>query len=119
MMQSMKIDCVARQDVERFIEGFINEYTSEEELELINLALDGLKHIPSATPQEPFINKPCVSSEVCEHDKQKILDKIRAEIRAYSIYVMPQHGRTIREADVLHIIDKYKAETEAEDGNDD
>lgn len=49
----------------------------------------------------------------------EILDKIRAEIRSYSIYVMPQHGRTIREADVLHIIDKYKAESEAEDGNDD
>ncbi len=41
-----------------------------------------------------------------------VLDKIRAEIRANSIYVMPQYGRTIREADVLHIIDKYKAESE-------
>ena len=30
------VDCVARQDVERFIEGFINEYTPEEELEFIN-----------------------------------------------------------------------------------
>lgn len=30
--------------------------------------------------QEPFINKPCVSSGVCEHDKNKVLDKIRAEI---------------------------------------
>lgn len=26
--------------------------------------------------QEPFINKPCVSSGVCEHDKNKVLDKI-------------------------------------------
>lgn len=26
--------------------------------------------------QEPFINKPCVSSGVCEHDKKKVLDKI-------------------------------------------
>ena len=47
------VDCVARQDVERYIEGFINEYTPEEELEFINLELDGLKHIPSVTPQEP------------------------------------------------------------------
>ena len=30
--------------------------------------------------QESFINKPCVSDEVCEHDKNKVLDKIRAEI---------------------------------------
>ena len=47
------VDCVARQDVERYIEGFVNEYTPKEELEFINLELDGLKHIPSVTPQEP------------------------------------------------------------------
>ena len=46
------VDCIARQDVERFIEGFINEYTPKEELEFINLELDGLKHIPSTTPQQ-------------------------------------------------------------------
>lgn len=49
----LAVDCVARQDVERYIEGFINEYTPKEELEFINLELDGLKHIPSVTPQEP------------------------------------------------------------------
>ena len=50
---NLGVDCVARQDVERYIEGFINEYTPREELEFINLELDGLKHIPSVTPQEP------------------------------------------------------------------
>lgn len=30
--------------------------------------------------QEPFMNKACVSSKVCEHDKEVVLDKIRAEI---------------------------------------
>ena len=31
--------------------------------------------------QEAFINKPCcISGEVCEHDKNIVLDKIRAEI---------------------------------------
>ena len=30
--------------------------------------------------QEPFINKPCISSGVCEHDKNVVLDKLRAEI---------------------------------------
>ena len=65
--------------------------------------------------QEPF--KPMVEIDLNSVIKQKyiereVLDKISAEIRAYSIYVMPQYGRTIREADVLHIIDKYKAETE-------
>ena len=43
--------------MERFIEGFINEYTPEEELEFINLELDGLKHLPPATPQEPKTGK--------------------------------------------------------------
>ena len=47
----------------------------------------------------------------------EILGKIRAEIRANSFYVMPQYGRTIREADVLHIIDKYKADKEQKDDN--
>lgn len=36
-----------------------------------------------ALEQEPFINKPCVSSEVCEHDKQIVLDKIREQIKSY------------------------------------
>ena len=55
---------------------------------------------------EPFINKPCVSSEVCEHDKDKVLDKIRAEINNVLSDGMI-HKRT-----VLGIIDKYKAESE-------
>ena len=58
-----------------------------------------------ALEQEPFINKPCVSSGVCEHDKQKVLDKIRAEIKSMS-------GDIETIADVLQIIDKYKAESE-------
>lgn len=49
----LAVDCVARQDVKEYIEGFINEYTPKEELEFINLELDGLKHISSVTPQEP------------------------------------------------------------------
>ena len=41
--------------------------------EAINMAIEALE-------QEPFINKPCISEKVCEHDKQIVLDKIRAEI---------------------------------------
>lgn len=67
--------------------------------------------------QEPFMNKPCVSSGVCEHDKMRVLDKIRAEIKALS----PEptafdvvDGNPIKDAvwetlsDVLMIIDKYR-----------
>ena len=73
--------------------------------------------------QEPFINKPCVSSGVCEHDKQKVLDKIRAEIEQLtSRYTISRErggmgqvewsDMLIKESEVLEIIDKYKAESE-------
>ena len=42
--------------------------------------IENLEAISKALEQEPFINKPCVSSGVCEHDKNKVLDKVRAEI---------------------------------------
>ena len=38
-----------------------------------------------ALEKEPFMNKPCVSEKVCEHDKQKVLDKIRAEIESINL----------------------------------
>ena len=38
--------------------------------------------------QETFINKPCISSGVCEHDKNKVLDKIRAEIERQERWLM-------------------------------
>lgn len=68
--------------------------------------------------QEPFINKPCVSSGVCEHDKEIVLDKIKDEF--ISLYPKnyvgePELGGSIREFSlnkVLKIIDKYKAESE-------
>ena len=55
--------------------------------------------------QEPFINKPCVSSGVCEHDKQKMLDKIRTEIELL-------HDWAFNREEILRIIDKYKTECE-------
>jgi len=61
-----------------------------------------------ALEQDPFINKPCVSSGVCEHDKNKVLDKIRAEIEEVVVY----DGIYISRSYVLGILDKYKAESE-------
>lgn len=58
--------------------------------------------------QEPFINKPCVSEKACEHDKQMILDKIRAEIEQ-----LPITDTAVRL--VIEIIDKYKAESESDE----
>lgn len=33
-----------------------------------------------AIEQEPFINKPCMSRGLCEHDKNVVLDKVKAEV---------------------------------------
>lgn len=61
--------------------------------------INAIREAIEALEQEPFINKPCVSEKACEHDKNKVLDKIRAEI-------MSKDG--LEEA--LEIIDKYKEE---------
>ena len=71
--------------------------------------------------QEPFMNKACVSGKVCEHDKEVVLDKIRAEIMKLDD-INPDYpmDRTIHISrnEVLQILDKYKAGSEVEDGND-
>ena len=81
---------------------------------------DALKKAIELLKQEPFMNKPCVSGGVCEHDKMQMLDKIRAEIKALS----PEptafdviDGNPIKDAvwetiaDVVTIIDKYREES--------
>ena len=81
-----------------------------------------IQAIPPVTPQ-PFINKPCVSEGVCREDKIQVLDKIRAEIEQLTIteggddYVRKMAELFSLKMKVLHIIDKYKAEMESDDGN--
>ena len=70
-----------------------------------------------ALEQEPFINKPCVSEKVCEHDKQMVLDEIRAEIEDIAFDWQEIDGEhesfmVVDLNDALNIIDKYKAESE-------
>lgn len=73
-----------------------------------------------ALEQEPFINKSCVSSEVCEHDKNKVLDKIRAEIstvyESLDGYDPDSLGTFVCRID--DIIDKYRAENEPRESED-
>ena len=69
---------------------------------------------------EPFINKPCVSSGVCEYDKNKVLDKIRAEIaQSWDGYLVVDKDKdyasntfkgqpAITTNHVFEIIDKYR-----------
>ena len=67
-----------------------------------------------ALEQESFINKPCISSGVCKHDKNEVLNKIRAEIMKLQLYKMFEGEDTfyIERDKVLAIIDKYKTERE-------
>lgn len=69
--------------------------------------------------EEPFMNKPCVSEKVCEHDKNAVLGKIRAEIENHCGLAMENHCKYcsycnclmgVRE--ILELIDKYKTESE-------
>lgn len=59
--------------------------------------------------QELFINKPCISSGVCKHDKNEVLNKIRTEIKALTDGAETEH---IWNVDALAIIDKYKESEE-------
>ena len=85
--------------------------------DVLSDAVKQLKDLPSVTPQ-PFINKPCVSEGVCREDKIQVLDKIRAEIEQLTIteggddYVRKMAELFSLKMKVLHIIDKYKAESE-------
>ena len=78
-------------------------------LEAVEMAIKALE-------QEQFINKPCISSEVCKHDKNKVLDKIRDEIKQLRLhkaqFLTNDNKVCIDSQEVLDIIDKYKAERE-------
>ena len=80
---------------------------------LLDAVKNIVKELPSVTPQEPFINKPCVSSGVCEHDKQKVLDKIRAEIEKW--HKEGTNWSDIRLMNIEDILDKYKAESKPQE----
>lgn len=80
----------------------------------VSESMDKIRELPRVTPQEPFMNKACVSSEVCEHDKQKVLDKIRERVELEKLGYPPSAGYYKAIMKVLQIFDKYKAESEEE-----
>lgn len=79
-----------------------------EHKEFIEMAIKALE-------QEPFINKPCISSGVCEHDKQKVLEKIRAEIERKAHSGQWSDATMYGMLKAVAIIDKYKADRSEED----
>lgn len=97
MMQSMKndlgVDLISRADVLKLMQDNWHTHNGDWAMQE---SMDDIRALPSVTPQEP------------------VLDKIRAEIKELQTYF---HEMLILD-EVMQIIDKYKAETEAEDGQD-
>ena len=59
--------------------------------------------------QEPFINKPCISEEVCREDKIQVLDKISQEIEQIADKEQEYDKKwAIGLRYAVKIIDKYK-----------
>ena len=110
-------DAISRQAVLDGIDTYINKTQSTgTQDDFYSFAELVVKELPSVTPQEPFINKPCVASQVCHEDKVKVLEKIRAEID--KARYIDKDTRICKNAlasgleVALQIIDKYKAEQE-------
>jgi hypothetical protein len=78
--------------------------------------------------QEPFINKLCISENICEHDKIAALEEVRNEIAEYGSiwvqYVITDKTKTVKGIDklvedilkqakeqVLKILDEYIKKT--------
>ena len=70
---------MTREEARHWLE--IELKTWEDECKSNHPIKEALSVAIEALEQETFINKPCcISGEVCEHDKNVVLDKIRAEI---------------------------------------
>ena len=71
-----------------------------------------VEKLPLVKPQEPFMNKPCVSHQVCHEDKVKVLDKIKAKIAKRTIEQgFHADEWSISYNELMKIIDKYKTES--------
>lgn len=66
-------DAISRSDVLKLMQDNWHTHNGDWAMQE---SLDDIRALPSVTPQEPFINKPCASEKVCEHDKQMVLEKI-------------------------------------------
>lgn len=93
-------DCISRQAV---VDAFW-KLDTELRPSAIDAILNMVKELPSVTPKQPFINKPCISEGVCHEDKVKVLKKIRAEI------IELRSRQNVGVLECLDIIEKYIAE---------
>ena len=104
-------NCISRKAAIDAIQNKAKRLTNEDTINGLCGAVAILFDLPSVTPQEPFINKPCVSEKQCEHDKNVVLDKIRAELHATA--EMHEDGDYyLRDEWIDEYFDKYKVESE-------
>ncbi len=104
----LEVDCISRAEAIRVASGYCHPSNIAKEL----------AKLPSVTPQEPVIDK--IKNDMADIGKElrTRFDNIRAEIKAASLgkwYVGRIDGKAeevLLMADVLQILDKYKAETE-------
>ena len=112
--QEPREDAISRQAVLDGIDTYINKAQSTgTQDDFYSFAELVVKELPSVTPQEPFMNKPCIANHVCHEDKVKVLDQIRNEI--VELPTISINANDVYKAQVLQIIDKYKADREVKE----
>ena len=126
--EDLGVDCISRADVLKLMKDNWHTHNGDWAMQE---SMDDIRALPSVTPQEPFINKLCVSEKICEHDKNVALDKIRAEITnclkaldeieksGFNIYLPNEmSGRRLTYQQCLRFIDKYKEESEPQESEE-
>ena len=126
------VDCISRADVLKLMQDNWHTHNGDWAMQE---SMDDIRALPSVTPQEPI--EPMVEIDLYSVIKQKyiereVLDKIRAEIEkaVWEDVVVSLDGTDevriprLDPDDVFEIIDKYKAEiepqeSEEQNGNDD
>lgn len=96
---------MTKEDAITYIEEWLkDEYAlNEKDKIVLEMSLKALK-------QQSFMNKPCISAGVCEHDKMQVLDNVRVEIEQAFIDDGAMQEYTVKEC--LRIIVKHIAKSE-------
>ena len=90
-----------------------NDRTPTGHMRVSDLCQDTANLLEEVEREQSFINKPCASEKSCEYDKQRVLEKISAEID--KIYEREGSSFDCLNAldELKELIDKIQAESEA------
>lgn len=102
--------------VARFVDNEVWFWGAYEDLAKAYQSASEINGIVVLKGKESFMNKACVSNEVCEHDKLQLLDQIKADIekQQYDYMDNKDYDNGVRFGLMLayKIINKYKKEIE-------